>query len=291
MRFLVDSGSEVSLVRPDIYRRIANKRHLQLEDTDWNLTGVGGTGVTIKGLTTLPMEIGKREYSVDALVADIHTPGVLGMNFFAENDSSWNGFRGELILDKDVLFLEKLMPAKTFQVKTCQITVIPPRTEKLIPVRSTGHRKAQMGVTYCVSPTNHFAKHTGLVVGGTVVTKTPNNIPVLVFNPTETPILIEKGVLTACCSPAVSIRELQGQNRERNKSLTTSGTESHLEKNSGDGDISIPEHLEQMIPKDRLNLGEQDRLREFLTRYSDVFLEPGGTLGRTSVTKHRITIK
>ena len=52
----------------------------------------------------------------------------------------------------------------------------------------------------------------------------------------------------------------------------------------------LPEHLEKMIPKIRLDEAQRSVVRELLAHYSDAFMSPDGVLGKTLIAKHRIDL-
>ena len=170
VRFLVDSGSEVTIVCTEVFRGNDVLRSLPLDKTSWRLSGIGGAEVAVHGVTILPIKLGDQEYQVEAIVADITTPGVLGMNFFEQHNISTNYNRGELVLDGETHFLEHLKDSRSFRVKVAHATVVPPYSEKVVcttPVRTA--RALVSGYTFCVAPANSFASYTGLAMGGTLV--------------------------------------------------------------------------------------------------------------------------
>jgi len=86
LRFLIDSGSEVTIVRTSEFHKQPALCKLTMEPSPWQLSGIGGSKVTVHGVIPLPVALGGKTYVIEALVADITTPGVLGMNFFEQNN-------------------------------------------------------------------------------------------------------------------------------------------------------------------------------------------------------------
>jgi len=85
-------------------------------------------------------------------------------------------------------------------------TVIPPYSEQVIFTQPKRVNAVSSGHICCIQPVNRFAQNTGLALGGTLVKSHPRRIPVLVINPTDTPISLAKGTVAGHCLPAVTMK-------------------------------------------------------------------------------------
>ena len=276
VRFLVDSGSEVTIIRSDVFKKESTLRGLPLKHAQWKLSGIGGENVPVRGVTNIPITLGNKAYWIEALVADITTPGVLGMNFLEQHNVTSNFHKGELTMDGEVHFLQRKDPIRSFQVKVARATVVPAFSEQVIRTQPIRPRNVTTGRSCCLQPASTFASKTGLALGGTLVTSHARRMPVLVVNPTSSPVLLHKGLVAATCVPAVSMKAVP----------TTAGPAS----SGGPAPLKLPDHLERMVPKLRLNESQCTAVRGVLAQYADVFMSPDGTLGKTSVAEHRIDL-
>ena len=295
-RLLVDSGSEVTIIKSDFFFKEPFLRDRQLVNAGWEIVGIGGEDVSVKGATVIPITLGGREYMIEALVADINTTGVIGMNFFQKYSASSNFHSGELTLDGESFQLERKDVPRSFQTRVARAVTIPPYSESVVRTRIVGRRKNVQGL-YCAQPTKHFSAATGLAMGGALVKPDSHGVPILVVNPTPDPIRLPGGTLAALCAPALSVKALpEGGAGDSavdgtEHSVTVSGVSGAKPDSAVTGPAKLPEHLEQLVPRDRLSEPHQAAVHKLLSAYQDVFAPPGGSLGRTNVTQHHIDLK
>ena len=295
VRFLIDSGSEVTIVKSDFFFKEPSLKDRPLVNAGWEIVGIGGEDVPVKGATHIPITLGGREYLIEALVADINTTGVLGMNFFQKYSASSNFHSGELTLDGESFLMQRKEAPRSFQTKVAHAVTVPPYSESIVRTRVVGQRKDVQGL-YCVQPAKRFAAATGLAMGGALVKPDSHGVPILVVNPTAEPIRLPGGTLAALCAPALSVKTLP---KGGAGGPTVDGTEhsAFVSSVSGQepdsaatGPVELPEHLEQLVPRERLSEPHQEAVRNLLAAYADVFAPPGGSLGRTNVTEHHIDL-
>ena len=125
VRFLVDSGSEVTLVATSTFRREPALRNLELHDPgSWQLCGVAGESVKVRGLIDLPITLEGTTYPTEAVVADIGTAGIVGINFLREHQISANFGTGELGVRGTCLFLQRKASVRSFQLRVARATVV-----------------------------------------------------------------------------------------------------------------------------------------------------------------------
>ena len=208
-RFLVDSGSEVTLVGYDMFKRNPALRILELRDPGpWQLSGVGGEDVKIRGLISLPITLDGKEYVTDAVVADLGggTAGIIGMNFLQKHNVTTNFSSGELCLEGVTHFLYRKGPARSFQLRVARAQVLPPHSETIVSSRPRRARMPLDGRACVVQPTATFARDTGCAIGGTLVRSCRGEIPILVVNPTDAPVVLQRGLVAATCGPAAHLK-------------------------------------------------------------------------------------
>ncbi|VDI66066.1 Hypothetical predicted protein [Mytilus galloprovincialis] len=85
VKFLVDTGSPVSLISFDTFEKL--KLSSQLISLDSILTTANGNALSVKGKCILNIAIGPLLVKQEVIVADIKgSSGILGMNFFEQNE-------------------------------------------------------------------------------------------------------------------------------------------------------------------------------------------------------------
>ena len=278
VKFLVDSGSEVTLIRKDIFYQIPSPQRSSLEQTRWKINAVDGGGVRGYGSATVQMLINGKSYSTEILVADITSPGVLGMNFLQRHNVSTNFSKGEFTIDGAIHFLERETLARSFQVTVARTVHIPPYSESIVPMRAM-RAHVLKGHNYVLQPLRRFGEQTGAALGSTLVKSCSGAIPALVVNPTPEPLQIREGLNAAICVPATALQLAQRKTgRVSDARATPSSTD------------MLPEHLERMLGKAKLSNSQLKQARSLLHKYSDVFLAPDGELGKTAIARHRIDL-
>ena len=303
--FLVDSGSEVTIIRNDIFKRESALHQKLLGNPGWKILGIAGNEVNVYGVAMVPIKIGNREYPIEALIADIGAPGIIGMNFLLKYNVSTNFHTGEFTLDGETHFLTQDRKTRSFHVRVAKTTVIPPYSEAVLATRPYRAKRIAVGRPFVAQPTDTFSQDTGLVMGGCLVTSHPDKIPVLVVNPTDSPVTLQTGQIAATCVPASTYKlaVCSMDPKVNGHPILPASTEqgngdvadcppsaTPLAKLQGTGNPPLPPHLEQMVPTDRLTQAQQSEVRSLLSQYPDVFVGPDGSLGRTTIARHQINL-
>ncbi|XP_062588198.1 uncharacterized protein LOC134249845 [Saccostrea cucullata] len=116
-----------------------------------------------------------------------------------------------------------------------------------------------------------------ILMAKSIVKTNGSNVTFSVFNPTKETIILKKNARVASLQTIDSVLDCKSiQNEESDLKLTDAQ--------------ALPEHLRQLLDQVSSNFTEHQSqmLKSVLVHYSDVFIEPGGSLGRTDLVKHTI---
>ena len=87
LTFLIDSGSDVSLIREQYLGQVEGLRDDRIRDCEFKLNGAGGV-ITPSGKIDLRLDIGGDVYQHTFLIVTDHLPlnisGIIGRDFFEE---------------------------------------------------------------------------------------------------------------------------------------------------------------------------------------------------------------
>ena len=80
-RFLCDTGSAVTIVRPDVYQKIPRAYKTPVVPIPLRLSTASGSGIKLHGVCALELELGTVKLLARAIVADVKADGIVGQNF------------------------------------------------------------------------------------------------------------------------------------------------------------------------------------------------------------------
>ena len=284
VRFLLDSGSEVTIISKAVYESTPSLQQ-PVGLTTWKISGIGDNTVPVRGSITLPLNLGDYRDSLDAIIADISTPGILGMNFLERPGISVNFGKGTLTVGGNTYLLQRKRSPRSFHLKVAETTVLKPHSETVVyarPLHEVSQLMAQC-VVYVTEPVRDFTLTTGAILGRSLVRADITRVPLLLINTTANPITLARGTVTGRCVPTTAIRDPETDNPSKVV---------HCNQTSiGDSCSSpLPDHLETLVPKDGLTESEKQQVRSLVGEFSALFLPPGGKPGRTGMTRHRIQL-
>ena len=96
IRFLVDSGSDVTILPNDRYRAIPRQFRPSLTPLRVPVYGASGHPLTVLGTCQVPIGVGTEVIRVDCTVVDGGICPILGMNFMREQEVPINFGTGEM---------------------------------------------------------------------------------------------------------------------------------------------------------------------------------------------------
>ena len=269
----IDTGSNVSIIRPDILERLTNTQPVQPVES--SLRTVTGATAPIQGRGKLPISMGTYDVVHDFWIAEITDECILGLDFMVEHDCRVDLKDGILhIKEEEIPLLRpgELWPPTCCRVVSGSCVTVPPNSELLVPgtvVDVSGDFRWGL-----VEPTQQCLV-ADLAVGKTLVELRHPTVPVRVLNLSEGPRTIAKGITVASCVPVETVRHLH------------SPPSSSL---PGESRTGLPPHLESLYARSATHLSSEqgEMLRHFLAEYADLFSNGPGDLGRTDLVKHHI---
>ena len=267
----VDTGSNISIIRPDLLHRESS----QLRDS-W-LRTVTGERAPIHGKSTVQLEIGGLQMSHEMLIADISDECIIGLNLLEPYGCQVNLKEGILIIGDQQVPLRK--PRVGACAACCRVTQgdcveLPPRFEMVVPGRILD-RPGEMkwGI---LEPAQSSGSRSldGLLVGRTSVDVDREELPLRLLNLTDYPRKVKQGTEIAVCQMVQNVMDQQHPNAFSCATITT----------------TLPSHLQDLYERSVACLmpDHKKQVYDLLCEYSDLFSQGVHDLGRTDLIKHRI---
>lgn len=266
---LLDSGSEFTIIRKDVWQELSSKHKLQLQPFGYPLKAADGHLMNIWGTTEVPIVLAGQEFRQDVLVGDIDTKGILGNDFFVDHKANLEVWRQFFSVDgvQVPVFKEKHV-SFCCRVAVARTVVIEPGREMIIPGKMVGRAfSPKMGM---IESTNRFQHNKpGILVAKSVIDPSSRIIPLRVMNINPEPVTIYDDTHIALIQPVDVITEDEGWYEHPNT----------------DFDAEMSSLLERSNPE--LDETQRQLLQDFLEKNQNVFAKPG-ELGRTTYTYHQI---
>ena len=270
----VDTGSNISIVRPDILKDVSSDL---LQPVHSYIRTVTGEQAPIHGKGQLQLGIGPLVIPQELWVADIQDQCILGLDFLYPNGCQVN------LRDQLLTIGEHQIPLKRSCIVTDQVckavlvrkVCLPPLAETIVPVRVEGAQLYTVGLLEQSTDPTHFDD---LLVARTLVDTTRENIPLRVLNLSRQQRTIRKGTQLASCNTvnyivsAPAAKQISGQVQR-----TTTVEE-------------LPPHLKDLLARSVTGLTETECVDvcQLLAQFSDVFSAGPHDLGCTDLIKHHI---
>lgn len=138
-RCIIDTGSNITIVRPDVVAKVAKK--INIKPVDCYLKTVTGEAAPVVGRATLHFQIGNFETCQEVWLAEITDPCVIGLDFLVRHNCRVDIASATLTVGK--MSIPLLRPAAEEQLRCCRVVAtqdveIPPRSEAIIPGTCVG---------------------------------------------------------------------------------------------------------------------------------------------------------
>ena len=204
---LVDSGSTISVIHPDVLARIPGMVDADIEHPGGELRMADGGVVRTLGSVDLCMKIGTDNLSMEhkMVVAPVEAPAVLGLDFLRAH---------RCILDVDGCTLRvggalhacrsiTDMPA-CYHISVTETVVVPPRSEMIIPgvVLGNPHFTAAMiesgDIPLCDGR---------VALAKMLVNPSNGDVPVRLMNLGNQPETLPEGLVLGSCAPVLVLAD------------------------------------------------------------------------------------
>lgn len=282
--FLVDTGANVTIVKPSVLNRINASERRPLEQLQTSMLLADGSSRPFLGRGRFSICLGEEEVFHDVWVAEIELDGIIGMDFIKKHNCRLTLGQGcyELALNGQVTECvggEELQ--RCARVAAQVTTVIPPRSESLIPARIIDPcGDASLGIT---EGQERFTQRSQLLVAKTLVDLTDGVVPLRLFNPTGQLQTVYRDTIAAWCEPVEGVSEASRQGVQTTEA--PAGRACRVTPTA-----ALPSHLDDLYRRTTSCLEETQRneVAALLTEFADVFAHSADDLGRTSIVKHEI---
>ena len=244
-----------------------------------------GSSLPFLGRGRFRIQLGEEQVLHDVWVAEIELDGIIGMDFIRAHNCRLTLGQGryELALNGNVT---ECVGGEELQMCTrvaAQVTtVIPPRSESLVPARLIDPcGEASLGVT---KGQERFTRRSQLLVAKALVDLTNDVVPLRLFNPTDQPQTVYRDTIAAFCEPVEDVSEAS------RKGVGTSEAPAGRACRVIPSTTPRPAHLDDLYQRTTSCLEEAQKaeVAALLADFADVFARSADDLGRTSIVKHEI---
>ena len=281
--FLVDTGANITIIRPDVYYRIDEITRVPLERKKIEMVMADGKPLSFQGQARFKVNIGNEddtEVLHEVWVADIELEGILGYDFLRKYNCNLECGKGEMKF-KDADAVE--CSIKNSQPTCCRVVAdttvcIPPRGEVILPGRVVDGYDLGIAV---MKPTTKFIQQHDMMVARVLVDTREGQVPVRLLNLSDHYAKLYKGTNLATCEP---IEEIVPFEEQKTRSAVCQTRDTSMIEGQ------IPEHLKDLYIRCRTHLDDEQRenLKKLLVRNQDAFASSSEDLGNTSIYKHNI---
>lgn len=186
--FLVDTGANVTIVKPSVLNHINTSGCPPLEQVWTSMLLADGNSPPFLGRRRFSICLGEEEVFYDVWVVEIELDEIIGMDFIKKHNCQLTLGQGryELAVNGNMTECvggEELL--RCARVAAQVTTVIPPRSGSLIPAKVIDHcGDASLGITKGQLP---FTQWSRLLVAKTLIDLTNGVVHLRLFNPTDQP--------------------------------------------------------------------------------------------------------
>ena len=304
--FLVDSGSNVTIITPDIWNAIQDKGTLKLDDAGHGIAVADGRTIRTLGYVELEL-VGSRTVKHPVWVADIAAGCLLGWEFINKHGCRLQGDTHTLFFKgQHVPFVEKKSPQMVCRVVLEDTIEVPPESEIIVPgslIDVYGDKNASI-----VEMTPKLVNKHGVLIARALVDASDGRVPLRLLNLSTEPAVIQKSTVVATVEPADEIFEEQptelrsaacrGQPNKGQSMEDSEDSPDGAEPSTGDGQAKegmdimdkVPTHLQDLLLRssEHLTGPQSEAVANLLCSYSDTFAKSTDDLGRTSLAEHTI---
>ncbi|PIK38532.1 Retrovirus-related Pol polyprotein from transposon [Apostichopus japonicus] len=257
--FLVDTGADITIVRPEIYQKLSGSNRPELEEVFVEMRVADGRPLVFQGKGMFQLEINGLKVEHEVWVASIDTDGLLGYEFLQKFRCTIDAGLGRLTIGSRHE-TETKEEFGCFRVAVAETCVVAAGSEKIVTGRPVEeHRYKGAGV---IEADEKFTKR-----------HEADNY--------------YQGTMVGSC---YAVNVLGGEDNI--------GLDCHDAKRDGDVENSpsgadfgeLAEHVQDLAKRscNGLDVMQRRRVTKLLKDFADVFAKSPDDLGRTTLAKHRI---
>ena len=285
---LVDTGASCSLIDVDLLKKVFEGHKLIIRDTDCTASQADESPIDVVGEVDLAIDIGGCPYFLTALVASLGNDSfILGLDFLERQKAIIDISRGYVQLGSREIFLNRNGHGQCCRVKVKESVEIPPDKAVWISSHPDDKRWASSQKCGVVEVAPSFVENTKLFVSRALVE--PTNPTLVVLNTSGETVKLKAGTTIGLMHPVMAVDVTS----DNGNFVKTGPVES--DQKLGDTDNvnfieQVPEHLRALVDdvSNDLTIEQRNQFAELLISYQDIFLEPGGKLGYTTLIRHQV---
>ena len=207
--FLLDTGSNITILSPAVMEKISAPRRPVLENVENRMILADGSAKPFRGKGTFELEVEGRRVLQEVWVADIELEGSLGMDFVRRYGCQIIVASGGQL----ELFIPELKggsvnggePVTGVELNNYRCLRVVVEDTVLVPANSEMITAAKVldkcdGGLAILEPTMDFVQHSKLLVGRWLV-RMDGPIPIRLLNPTPYARWVYKNTLAGLCEP------------------------------------------------------------------------------------------
>ena len=299
VKFMIDTGAAVSLIREDIWKRVAGSEPTLKAWTGCKLVGAEGSPIEINGTAALTFLIaGQKVYGEFLVTNRLNSEAILGLDFLQQNQCIINAEQHTVHLRGKAVAISGGGTRKSRQiVDPCVVQLvipnqltIPPLSEIETMASTLGQHSCAGHHTYLVEATNSARANdrppiivANAIVAPNVADGSVPLVPIRLTNPSPDPITLRRGTKVAQVVPILESELITGISYDSGCISATTVTNKELP-------LEAKEALWKMVEDCRevLDSHQQQELYTFLLGFADVFAFTDAELGRTDKLQHTI---
>ena len=281
LKILVDTGASISCADMSVLKSINITRQDLVPSSDiQRITGVGGEMHAVLGKIDLPISIdGLTLYHSFYVFQHLFTPILIGMDFLDANQALINFVDMTVTLCGGIAEVSLLVPNPCHLVKLSCDTVIPPKSQCVLPVKVP---KLQSAATMLIAPTKQLILRHYLMGSKCVHEVRPGNVlQYMLINPTNSEVKMKAHTVVATAavvddSDITSFLPSTSHNHESNVSCVD--TEDVVDEAAL---LQIARNLDIDLSKSDLTPSQKRQLLLLIGRNRDCFAASLAELGTT----------
>ena len=274
VRFLVDTGAEVSVISQETLQRLPTTVRQRFESNKRKLVTASGEEVEALGPVLCSISVQNRTVTDTIYAAPFPEAAIMGMTTLVALDCQVTVAGVDVVKASTSTAVRSLCTPRVHRVTAVNDVTIPAKSEMLLVGQIHGQVKPD--VTYLVEPDGSESLPPNMIVARTLVKPESGRCLVQVCNLSTNEIKLKQGSNVGAASQG-----FVAQSDEVSESQTTVNSSQPL-----------PEHLQALYDDtcNRENLSETAKagLRTLLCKHSRLFAESDDDLGRTHLVQHDI---
>ncbi len=274
---MIDSGSTVSVLHPDVYYDLPHDLQPVLEPSGGLLRMADGETISSFGTVMATLRVGTQCLKQRMVVANIEAPLVIGFDFLHEHGCVLDSREGTLLVNGEILQCEfEDQQAAVFRVTVEETVTVPPWSQVVVQAQVQGD--VPEGQDMIIEPNPDFLARKPILVGRTLVKPKRGRVFLQVANLTDE----EQTVYLNSCAGLGELAEVA-----EDESPVPSDRVAKVNRLP---DKVLPDHVSSLLTGcvAQLDDAEKHQVEALLHDFAHVFAKSKSDLGQTKIIEHRI---